>query len=119
MTLKEKAFMIDLIKRNYRRRNAGLCFDIVLILLGICCLLLTMINESKISENLIGILIVTFIAFIFIGLIHMVSYALSFGLDHETPRGIKKRQLKALEENKKADFEELIHCVPLKEYFEI
>ena len=106
MTLQEKAFMIDLIKKNYRRRMTFLILKCMLLLVGY------LIPAGHIM-TIVGISCVT-IAALLLFLNHQ-----PFGFDMASPWKIKKVQAEALEQHSKADFEELSHSVPLKEYFEI
>jgi len=109
MTLKEKAFMIDLIKKNYRRRITFFILNLMLALTG-----LILIPCGKI-DTIIGM-------FCFLtGVVLIIFAKRPFYQENLTPWAIKEDQFKALEEqySANANFDELIYCVPLKEYFEI
>lgn len=108
MTLQEKVFMIDLIKRNYRRRTTFFVLNMMLAMGG-----LTLIPSGEI-DTIIGIIC-------FLVGMSLIFFTNSPYQENLTPWKNKKNQLKALEEQyeAKADFEELQRCVPLKEYFEI
>jgi len=95
--------MIDLIKRNYRRRLTWLVIKLILITIGIFGLWATNFIEASI--------------FPWVGIIIGVLGTLLLFSSKTHPS--VKNQLEALDQHSKADFEDLIHSVPLKEYFEI
>jgi hypothetical protein len=116
MTLKEKAFMLDLINCNFRRRTIFSIFETVLIFGGLGSIfVINMLLTITIVSVFITILgVISFLVGIFL----ILFCHKPFGLKELSPRGIKEAQLKALKQHANADFEELIHSVPLKEYFE-
>ena len=110
MELKEKVFMVDLIQRRYRRHVGYLIFGAALIIIGWTAFCYTDKIFFKLSLGLSVISIFLFSMTLGV-IIALIDKAIK----------IKKAQYKALEEqyNAKADFEELICSVPLKEYFEV
>lgn len=109
MTLHEQAFMVYLIKRNYRRRMVYFCFNLITILIPV--IVLYWLKLSGPRE--FGVMLVTIMFFIRVIYIYFADDEYHDNL----PWSIKKRQNKLLIANKKSDFEELRFCVPLREYF--
>ena len=106
MTLQEKAFMIDLIKRNYRRRVA---YELIIMGALTISILIYDLTDGTVSSTF-GLITLALLLLLFIFIIFT-----------KRAPAKKREQLKALREqyDAKADFEELLRCVPLKEYFEI
>jgi len=113
MTLQEKCFMIDLIKRNYRRRMLCLGLKMVLIIAGF-----STIYVAKITEIYFlflpgdGLLVIGILS------IALANYKL-LGFESTSPWKLKKIQADVIDQHAKDDFEDLINSVPLKEYFKI
>ncbi|MFZ4632519.1 MAG: hypothetical protein ACOYL8_04980 [Patescibacteria group bacterium] len=114
MTLKEKAFMIDLIKRNYRRRMKYFFIELAIIIVG---LIFFATVASRRVEGLGAIEGFGAIVLIVIGVVFMVFANRPFGYDMASPWKIKKIQTETLNQYSKLDFEELERSVPLHEYF--
>ncbi len=105
MTLQEKAFMSDLIKKNYRRRMFWFFARIFVVILCFEPFFCSQFSWVKALEIVI--------------LVFVVLQSLDLYHDSNWPWSIKTRQAKALSQFSKADFEELICSVPLKEYFNV
>lgn len=112
MTSKQTTFMINLIMKNYHRHVAVHIFGITLILGGFAFMLATSMSSAYAWFIITGSLIS-----IATGLLLILLNDGPFGLRNLTPRGIKEEQLKVLKQHAEVDFKDLIHSVPLKEYF--
>lgn len=108
MTLKENAFMYDLIKRSHRRRITIFWIYVVITLVPIYFIF---------SAN--GDVATTARLFMwaFIDFLLLLFFVFSYVANDKNPWTIKRNQLKVLEEQKESNFEELKVCVPLQEYF--
>lgn len=124
MNLQEIAFMVGLINANYHRRMAYLWVNIVAIAFSLAVIYY---NSSVVDfdDAAASVLLFFFgIIGLFASLLRaMVVYALKNGWnDPGFPWSIRKIQMKALEEQayaKRSSFEQLKHCVPLQEYFQM
>ena len=108
MTLQEKAFMCDLIKKTYRQRMFVFYLFVIVISIPILIILFWQL-ETVVIISLISISIVFFI-------IACLYYNQSKYLTL-MPWALKRMQVQALEDYSKSDFEDLICSVPLKEFF--
>jgi hypothetical protein len=113
MTLKETAFMVDLIKANYRRRMIGFLVNMVVIFIAIILVFLI-----KPSDNFMGFLQGISLIVAVLALVRMLLVYYSTDNQSDFPWSIRKRQMFALQETikAKADFEDLGSSVPLQEY---
>jgi len=111
MTLHEQAFMVDLIKRSYRRRMFYFCLNLLSILIPVIPLYWVKLSSPREFGAMVA-MIVFIIRVIYI-------YFASDEYRDNLPWSIKKRQYKLLIANWKLDLEELRFCLPLWEYFHI
>lgn len=111
MTLQETAFMINLIKSNYRRRMTNFMFNIFALLLPATIYIYL---EGNLTISQIIVLALTTCAALWrITIVYFEKDDIGYGL----PWQIKKRQVIALNENKDAPFDEMRSSVRLQEYF--
>jgi hypothetical protein len=110
MTLQEKAFMCDLIKKTYRRRM--FIFYMFVIAIGTPILFIIFGHQTSMFNVLLAS-----ISFIF--LLTAVFYYNQSKYLSLMPWNLKNKQVEALESYSKSNFKDLICSVPLKEYFTV
>ena len=111
MTLQEKAFMCDLIKKTYRRRMLVFTLFVVAIFMPIA-------TGIFLKLAVASVLILGAASFI-IFLVAFFYYQGNAYFLCSMPWKLKKMQVEALEAYSKGDFEDLICSAPLAEYFSI
>jgi len=111
MTLQEKAFMCDLIKKTYRRRMFVFILFVVAIFTPIA--IGTFLKLAVVSALILGA--VSFVIF----LVAVFYYQGNEYFLSSMPWKLKKMQVEALESYSKSDFEDLICSAPLNEYFHV
>jgi len=110
MKLQEIAFMLNLIKSNYRRRMFWFVFAIIALVPGIVLI----VSPTLSIDSVWGVISVMVLP------TSLIILIFHYSIDGDNfPWQLRKRELKALWEGRKTNFEELICSVPLKKYFEI
>ncbi len=102
--------MTDLIKRNYRRRMLWFYINVITWCISMAFTVFAIVTKMPGIIQFGALLITAAIA-----APSLICNADSVNL----PWVVKKRQLNAIKQFQKADFEDLKFSVPLKEYFEI
>ncbi len=107
MTLQERAFVINLIERKFEKK---IFYSVFCILNGFIFGTLSVVITPGKETGYIAI------ASWLLGLFFIIAGVMNLALNQ--PWSTKKSQFKALDEQLNANFEDLIHSVPLKEFFE-
>ena len=123
MDSKEIAFMVSLIKANYHRRVYELLVNLTILIVTFMGLFYNFVIEERSAYNDLTEIVfsVVFLASVIRGFIVYVLKPGGFDNDPIFPWSIKKEQMKRLRDavENNSSFEQLRHCVPLKEYFEM
>jgi hypothetical protein len=127
MNLQETAFMINLIKANYRRRMSYFFANI----LAVTFILTTLITLANFGIRHSGVALFSLVVVFSIIFRMLFVYIVGVGKDNSInflftgslfyfPWNIKRRQMKALNEaiSVKANFEDLGNSAFLREYFD-
>lgn len=108
MKLIERVFMLSLINAKYRR---GMFWFILNSVLTIASLVVICYWSSVKDPLVLSIAGIIFMVEFFVLFFHFIG-------DIKFPWVMRRNEMKALNENKHANFEELLVCVPLMDYFD-
>jgi hypothetical protein len=114
MKLKEKVFLCELVKANYRRRMFWFWVQVLVMVICLACLSYLVLNDLK--SDMIALISVVGIIATILSMSHLYLSAFSLGF----PWKVKREQSETLEEIwKTVDFEDLRGYVYLNEYLRV
>lgn len=116
MKLKEIAFMRSLIQASYRRRMWWFLFNLILLISSIS--VIRFVFVPQIIELPDTLHVVLAVIALLVAVVELFVFSLYYLGNDNFPWQRRKNELKALNGNLKADFEDLAHMVPLHKYFE-